>query len=65
SDLILDERGFELLWEGFRRSDLIRHGKFLDAWTLKAASDGPHRNLFPIPQVQLDANPNLQQNPGY
>ncbi len=65
SDLILDERGFELLWEEHRRTDLIRHGRFLDAWTLKPASDGPHRNLFPIPQVQMDANPNLVQNPGY
>ncbi len=65
SDAILDERGFEFLWEGFRRSDQVRHGKFLDSWTLKAASDGPHRNLFPVPQVQLDANPNLVQNPGY
>ncbi len=65
SDLILDERGFEFLWEGFRRSDQIRHRRFLDAWTLKDASDGPHRNLMPIPQVQLDANPNLTQDPGY
>ena len=64
-DDILDERGFELLWEEHRRTDLVRHGRFLDAWTLKAADDGPHRNLFPIPQIQLDANPNLMQNPGY
>lgn len=65
ADLILNERGFEFLWEGFRRTDLIRFGKFLEPWTLKPADDGPHRNLFPIPQVQLDANPNLVQNPGY
>lgn len=64
-DRILDERGFELLWEAFRRQDLIRTGHFLEAWTLKEASDGPHRKLFPIPQRQLDANPNLVQNPGY
>lgn len=62
---ILDERGRELLWEEHRRTDLIRFGRFLDAWTLKPASDGAHRNLFPIPQIQLDANPNLVQNPGY
>lgn len=65
ADLILDERGFEFIWEGHRRTDLIRHGRFLEAWSLKPASDGAHRNLFPIPQVQLDANPNLVQNPGY
>ncbi|MGH7496099.1 MAG: RagB/SusD family nutrient uptake outer membrane protein [bacterium] len=62
---ILDERGFEFLWENFRRQDLIRTGRYLEAWTLKQASDGPHRQLYPIPQIQLDANPNLRQNPGY
>ncbi len=65
ADDIYWERGHELLWEGFRRQDQIRHGTFLDAWTLKEPSDGPHRKLFPIPQTQLDANPNLIQNPGY
>lgn len=64
-DKILDERGFELLWENFRRQDLIRTGHFLEPWTLKPPSDGPHRLLFPIPQIQLDANPKLVQNPGY
>jgi hypothetical protein len=64
-DAILDERGFETLWEGFRRQDLVRTGKFLEPWTLKAASDGDHRLLFPVPQTQIDANPNLNQNPGY
>jgi hypothetical protein len=62
---ILDERGFEFLWEDFRRQDLIRAGRFLEAWTLKPASDGAHRKLYPVPQIQLDANPNLRQNPGY
>jgi hypothetical protein len=62
---ILNERGFEFLWENFRRQDQIRTNHWLEAWTLKPASDGPHRQLYPIPQVQLDANPNLRQNPGY
>jgi hypothetical protein len=44
---------------------LIRHGKFLESWTHKDASDGDHRVLYPIPQSQLDANPNLVQNSGY
>ena len=65
ADAILAERGHELLWESYRRQDLIRHGKFLEAWTHKDASDGAHRVLFPVPQSQLDANPNLDQNPGY
>ncbi len=61
---VLDERGFELYWEGHRRTDLIRFGKFNDAWTEKAPS-APTRNLFPYPQVAVDTNPNLQQNEGY
>ena len=63
-DVILQERLFELAAEGKRRQDLIRHGKFDDPWTFKAAS-APYRILMPIPQTQLDANPLLVQNPGY
>lgn len=61
---LLDERGRELYWEGHRRQDLIRFGKFLDAWNNKPAS-GPERLLFPIPNQALATNPNLKQNPGY
>jgi hypothetical protein len=63
-DNILDERGRELYWEGWRRNDLIRFGKWLQAWQLKSASDAK-RLLFPIPSDQLALNPNLTQNPGY
>ncbi len=63
-DNLLDERGREFYWEGWRRNDLIRFGKFLGAWQEKAAS-GPERLLFPIPARSLAANPNLTQNPGY
>ena len=61
---LLDERGFELYWEGHRRQDLIRFGKFLEAYTNKPAS-GPERLLFAIPSTALAVNPNLEQNPGY
>ncbi|MEM6630262.1 MAG: RagB/SusD family nutrient uptake outer membrane protein [Bacteroidota bacterium] len=63
-DLILDERGREFAFEHWRRNDLIRFGKWEDSWGLKTNSD-PTRRLFPIPQAQIDANPRLQQNPGY
>lgn len=63
-DNLLDERGREFYWEGWRRNDLIRFGKWLQAWQLKSASD-PKRLLFPIPSDQLALNPNLVQNPGY
>ena len=63
-DDIIDERGRELWWEGHRRTDLIRFGKFNEAWTEKSASE-PFRVLFPIPERTLGTNPNLVQNPGY
>lgn len=63
-DNLLDERGRELYWEGWRRNDLIRFGKWLQPWQLKTASEAK-RLLFPIPSDQLALNPNLTQNPGY
>jgi len=64
-DNLLDERGRELYMEGWRREDLIRFGKFLTPKPLKPNASDPKFLLFPIPNVQLAANPNLAQNPGY
>jgi hypothetical protein len=61
---LLAERGRELYWEGHRRTDLIRFGKFLEPWHLKEASD-PKYLLFPVPARDVLANPNLKQNPGF
>ena len=61
---LYDERGREMFAEATRRSDQIRFGKFNEPWWEKAASQ-PFRNIFPIPQGQIEANPNLTQNPGY
>lgn len=63
-DRILQERLFEFVGETKRRLDLIRHGKFTDPWEFKPQTE-PYRILFPIPQRQLDTNPELTQNPGY
>jgi len=63
-DNLLDERGREFYWEGFRRTDLLRFGKFLEATQLRGKS-GPERVLFPIPAKSLASNPNLKQNDGY
>ena len=72
-NFILDERGRELNFEGHRRSDLIRFGKFAGGsyvWPWKGGvKEGTaipeHYNLYPIPLKAMQANPNLTQNPGY
>ena len=61
---VYDERTFELNWEAHRRQDMIRFGTFLNANEFRSASQ-EFRKLFPIPTSALDANPSLQQNPGY
>ena len=72
-NLILDERARELYWEGFRRTDLIRYGKFTTGaylWPWKGGVAGGRavedfRNIYPIPSSDVSANTNLKQNPGY
>ena len=72
-NFLLDERGRELNLEGHRRSDLIRFGKFtggsyLWPWkggTVNGTAISSNYKLFPIPLTALEANPNLEQNPGY
>jgi hypothetical protein len=67
-DLLLRERGFELYWEMHRRTDLIRFGKYENAWTEKSNAD-KNKRVFPIPQTAIDGASNLpgylKQNPGY
>jgi hypothetical protein len=73
ANLILEERAKELHWEGHRRTDLIRFGKFtggsyLWPWKGNVAGGAPtqaFRNLFPIPATAMSSNNKLQQNPGY
>ena len=56
----------ELALENHSRATTIRFGHWQDEWFLKAANPSEtHKEFFPIPQGQLDANPNLTQNPGY
>lgn len=66
---LINERARELYWEGHRRTDLIRFGKFTsgkseDLWQWKGGSkDGTgvndRYNIYPIPATELTANPNL------
>lgn len=65
---ILEERLLELVWEGCRRQDLIRFGKFTDAYDLRTPLNGEtsgYTTVFPIPQKCIDLNKNLVQNKGY
>jgi len=62
---LLAERGRELYAEGHRRSDMIRFGVYLDERWEKDELSPNHVELWPIPEAQTDANPNLTQNPGY
>jgi starch-binding outer membrane protein, SusD/RagB family len=64
-DNVYDERGRETYWEGYRRQDMVRFGKFLAPFQEKPATSPAKALLFPIPTAALAVNPNLQQNPGY
>lgn len=67
-DILYRERGFELYWEGFRRTDQIRFGTYEDTWVEKTNTD-VNKRLFPIPQRAIDGASNvpgfLVQNQGY
>lgn len=63
-DGIYLERGKELWWEGWRRNDMVRFGKFLEKRELKPYVSDNKYVLFPIPADAL-FNANLKQNPGY
>ena len=67
-DALLLERRREFVAEGHRWFDLVRFGK-LEA-LVPVAKPGvqpqPFHNLFPVPQGEIDLNPNLlPQNTGY
>ena len=63
-DGLLDERARELAFEYWRRNDLIRFGKFEDAWGVKTDND-VRKRVLPIPLTELTLNPKMTQNPGY
>ncbi len=68
TDILFRESGFELYWEGHRRTYQIRFGKYEDLWTAKTDKD-PRKRLFPIPQRAIDGASSekgfLVQNEGY
>lgn len=67
-DNILKERLLELVWEGWRRQDLIRFGKYTKAYDQRVPIENEETGfttVFPIPQRCLDLNKKLKQNKGY
>ena len=65
-DELLAERGREFVFEGKRRSDMIRFEKFVTAsWWDHQPSNDKKWKLFPIPRKQLVINTKLKQNDGY
>jgi hypothetical protein len=76
---ILKERRLELAFEGHRWFDLIRFGKaiacvnninnpaseYYDSRKIPITPIDGTGYLMPVPQTQIDNNPNLEQNPGY
>lgn len=68
---VLDERFKELCFEGFRFYDLKRNN--LPVQRLASDANAAWQNLpvssylfvLPIPRTEINANPNIVQNPGY
>lgn len=67
-DNILNERLLELVWEGWRRQDMIRFGTYNKQYDIHIPSEADNKGyttVFPIPGKARELNPNLEQNPGY
>lgn len=79
-ELIYEERHKELAMEGHRWFDLVRTGRFIQRMKAHAAYEASvsesnkveiaqnlkdYMILMPIPQREIDLNPELTQNPGY
>lgn len=67
-ETLLDERLMEFAWEGWRRQDLVRFGKFTRGYSNRPSLPGEengYTTVFPIPGNILDMNGRLEQNKGY
>ena len=73
-DDVLDEWSREFWFEGRRRIDLVRFGRFggQSEYLWEFMNDIPaggsfssNFNVFGLPSTDIDTNTNLKQNPGY
>ena len=64
-DNILAERRLELMWEGWRRQDLIRFSLFTEAYDMRQPVENEHTGftmLFPIPSRAIRSGGKLKPN---
>jgi len=66
-DYILQERQFELLFEGERRADLIRHDKYIEFAHNRGVDNArPYHIRYPLPSfIIIEGQGNIMQNDGY
>lgn len=64
-DHLLQERAWEFYFEGLRREDLIRHGKFIEYAQNRGIDAKPCHRRYPIVRSAIDANSKLEQNECY
>lgn len=64
-DAIIQERKWEFFFEGKSRELLLRHDMFISDAVSRGKNAKANHVLYPIPQVELDANALLEQNGGY
>ena len=76
---VLDERRKELVAEGHRMYDVIRNGLTVERKDVKFCNLSKTKHdtkymtydwnfymiVLPVPKKEMDANPNMEQNPGY
>lgn len=62
---VLQERSWELCFEGHRRWDLLRTGTYTETLKNQGIVAEPRHLFYPIPQNEMDVNQALVQNTGY
>lgn len=64
-DIVLEERRREFAYEAKRWFDLKRKQALIEKLKDSKPLVGENAYRFPIPQIDINTNPNLEQNPGY
>lgn len=62
---VYQERSWELCFEGHRRWDLLRTGRYISQMREIGIATEERHLLYPVPVQEIDVNPALKQNPGY